>query len=303
MQALGTDSELLRRYAWNGDAVAFGELVRRHAGLVYAAAYRQTGRADSAEDVTQAVFILLARRAERLGENIVLAAWLYKATRYTALNAKKTENRRRIHERRAAAMAKDSRREQPVYDRIAPELDEGIAALPTKDRQAIILRFLQQKSLYEVGNVLGISESAAQMRVARALERLRAFFRRRGVDLSATALGGVVIAHVAPPVPAHLARLVAERAILPAEHLPVAASKLADAAAQTMTRQALRSAALIASAAAVLLIIVLAIGHRVMRPLPDGQHAGPESGLALSHSVDSNNHRVTRPEIASILGI
>jgi len=80
-------------------------------------------------------------------------------------------------------MANDSRREQPVYDRIAPELDEGIAALPTKDRQAIILRFLQQKSLYEVGNVLGISESAAQMRVARALERLRAFFRRRGVDL------------------------------------------------------------------------------------------------------------------------
>src|SRR5688572_357034 len=99
------ESQALREFVQTGSHAAFGELVARHVDLVYSCALRQVhGDKHMAEDVAQAVFILLARKAKSLRYETVLAAWLVTATRYAALDALKAQARRRRHERRAAEM-------------------------------------------------------------------------------------------------------------------------------------------------------------------------------------------------------
>jgi hypothetical protein len=88
---------------------------------------------------------------------------------------------------------------------VAPVLNDVIADLGETDRNAIVLRFLQGKNFKEVGVGLGASEEAAQMRVGRALEKMRKLFARRGVVLSATALAGVMGAHAIQAAPAGFA--------------------------------------------------------------------------------------------------
>src|SRR4051794_19596300 len=100
------DTLLLRQYVAERCERAFARLVERHIHLVYAAAWRQVGGdAHLAEDVTQGVFVVLARRAGSVRSGAVLPAWLLSVTRHTAANARTTAARRRHHERMAADMA------------------------------------------------------------------------------------------------------------------------------------------------------------------------------------------------------
>ena len=199
------DARLLSTYAATGSRAALDQLVRRHIDLVYAAARRQCRGADAhlAEDVTQATFIVLARKASAIRNTRALPAWLISTTRFTANNAIALETRRQRHERKAAAMidtikgsglddaaAAAARRRRARCDPLAPLLDEALAALGTADRGAVTMRFLQGRSLRDVGLALGMSEPAAQKRVIRALEKLRRFFRRRGVTMESAALAG-----------------------------------------------------------------------------------------------------------------
>ena len=97
MAAESTDAELLRRYVHERAEAAFAELVRRYLGLVYHAALRQLGgEAHAAEDVTQRVFMLLARKADALHSHATLAGWLYTTTRHVASEASRAERRRRV---------------------------------------------------------------------------------------------------------------------------------------------------------------------------------------------------------------
>src|SRR5438874_13152558 len=96
-----TDQDLLRRYVDARDESAFAELVRRHGGMVHATAARIAGD-DDADDVAQAAFLLLARRASRLASHPNLAGWLYNAARYCAANARRTRLRRQKHTQAAA---------------------------------------------------------------------------------------------------------------------------------------------------------------------------------------------------------
>ena len=99
-----TDADALHAYVTTASSEAFASLVRAHVDLVYTAARRQVRDAHLADDVTQAVFVILARKARSIRAANLLPGWLLRTTRYAALNATHLAARRRHHERQAAAM-------------------------------------------------------------------------------------------------------------------------------------------------------------------------------------------------------
>src|SRR5437016_2263709 len=200
-----TDAQLLREYANNGSETAFGELVSRHADLVYSAALRQVIEPDLARDVAQSVFADLARKAKSLSGNIVLAGWLYRSTRFAALTFLRNERRRQNRERQAMHLLDPPVESSPDWDRIRPVLDEAMANLGDADRDALVLRFFKNEDLRTVGVALGTNEDAAQKRVTRALEKLRAFLIRHGVTLSAAALATALTGNAVQAAPTALA--------------------------------------------------------------------------------------------------
>jgi RNA polymerase sigma factor (sigma-70 family) len=195
------DAQLLQEYA-GGSERAFRELVERYINLVFSAAIRHLEEAPLAQDVVQTVFTTLARKAKTLPQDVVLGGWLYRHTCFVAMQAARTERRRRARERQALDMNALNNPPEPDWERLAPFLDQAMQGLGTRDRNAVVLRYFEGRNLRNVGNALGISEEAARKRVARALERLRGFFARRGLTLSATALAALLTekAVVAAPV-------------------------------------------------------------------------------------------------------
>ena len=197
--------DLLRRYAESRSDEAFGELVQRHVNLVYSVALREVGNPHQADEIAQAVFIILARKAAQLRHDKALSSWLFQTTRLTARNFLRREGRRRQREQEAYM---ESTLNEPAGDagpELAHLLDPAVESLGDKDRRAILLRFYEGRNLREVGEALGASEPAAEMRVHRALEKLRKIFARRGVCLSLGAVAGIAAANSVHAAPAGLA--------------------------------------------------------------------------------------------------
>ncbi len=217
-----TDSELLRAYAGSRSESAFSELVRRHVDLVYSAALRMVCDSHLAEDVSQCVFAALAKNAGQLVERRVLSGWLHRTTQNIAAQTVRSEVRRRAREQEAAAM-NELQESNAIWEQISPHLDHGLGELNEPDRDALLLRYFEGKSAREMAQILGISDEAAQKRVSRAVERLREFFVRRGVTLSASGLVVVIAANAVQSAPVGLAVAIS------------AVSVLAGAALQTST--------------------------------------------------------------------
>jgi RNA polymerase sigma factor (sigma-70 family) len=210
-----TDSQLLREYAEGRSEAAFAELVRRHVDLVYSAALRMMGgEAEPAQDVTQGAFLALAQNAGKLTKHPVLSGWLHQTTRNIAANTVRSDARRRAREQEAAAMSELLSNEPPdvPWDQLAPHLDTVLGELNPGERDALLLRYFERKSAREMGEILGISDEAAQKRVTRALEHLRQFFAKRGVAVGTGALIMALSANAVHAAPAGLAATISTAA-------------------------------------------------------------------------------------------
>ncbi|MFN0067060.1 MAG: sigma-70 family RNA polymerase sigma factor [Limisphaerales bacterium] len=242
--APAADAALLRRYAEQGAEEAFAELVRRHIGLVHAAARRQVPGEAAAADVTQAVFTELARQARRLARHPALAGWLHTTTRHLAARHVRGETRRQRREQEAHAMQQIARDEAPdtAWDRVGPVLDAAMHGLGETDRLVVLLRCFERRPFAEVGARLGLSENAARMRADRALDRLRSHLARRGITSTATALALALGGSAVATVPAALTA-------------NVTAGALAGAAGSTLGILTLMASTKLKSAVAAILVV------------------------------------------------
>jgi RNA polymerase sigma factor (sigma-70 family) len=212
MMEHATDIELVWEYAKRGSEEAFTTLVRRHVNFVYSAALRQVRDVTAAEEITQAAFIVLSRKAHKLDERTIVSAWLYRTTRFAAADFLKIRARRLKYEQEAAQMERET--SDAAWSEIEPFLDEAVNRLGETDRAAVLLRFFENKSLREVGTALGVSDDTAQKRITRAIERLRKIFERDGVKLSAGALAVMLPAETMLAAP-HALALSITKAVAP----------------------------------------------------------------------------------------
>ena len=300
MMAPLSDQELLKRFRESHDPDALGEIVRRYAGLVNRAARRQVRDPHLADDVTQAVFIVLVRKADSIRPGTLLAAWLYTVTRHAVANARRVAARRRAHETTRAMMSRDEHApaadvSAEAADQVRHLLDDGIARLSRVERAGVLMHYLGGRSHRDVGAALGIGEEAARKRTARAVEKLREMLSLtpRGAAASGAAAVAAVLVHERNAGAAYAAQptlvesmtnvaLVAN-STAGAPAAAAAPAGTASAGALAIARGALRAirlarVKLTAGAAALLLMILLtatslvALARRAPSPAPQRVH-------------------------------
>lgn len=198
-----SDPQLLRDYAERRCEAAFAELVSRHIDLVHSTAVRLVNDAHLAKDVSQAVFVALAKDADKLAKHPVLSGWLHRTTRNIATQTVRTDVRRRNREQ-AVAM-NEAPESNVAWKEIAPHLDAALGELSPPDRDAVLLRYFENKPANEMSEILGISAEAAQKRVSRAVEKLRENLSRRGITAGAAGLVGSISANAVQAAPVGLA--------------------------------------------------------------------------------------------------
>ncbi|HVU26623.1 MAG TPA: sigma-70 family RNA polymerase sigma factor [Verrucomicrobiae bacterium] len=209
------DLALLREYATSNSETAFEELISRRVDFVYSAALRQTRNPHLAEEITQAVFILLAQKAEKIPDKTILTGWLFKTARFTALAQIRTETKRARQQKEFQMESEvQSTATDELWNQMSPLLDEALAALGENDRQAVLLRFFENKSLAEVGEFLGIGEDTARKRISRALEKLHHYFNRRGVSSTTAIIAGAISTNSVHAAPIGLAKAISTMAVV-----------------------------------------------------------------------------------------
>ncbi len=279
--------DLLRAWAEHGSEEAFAELVARHIDFVYSVALRKmAGNGGLATEVAQTVFVDLARKARALRAEGSLAGWLHRHTCYAAAAALRRERRRYAREQLAAAMHALEHDSSPDWSSLAPLLDDAVNALGEADRRAILLRFYERRDLHTVGDVLGVSDDAAQKRVSRALERLRVWLGRRGVTSSSAALAGLLGAHSVTAAPAGTALIVTTGALAAA-----AAAACAGTGALTLVELMMHLKTKVALAAAVAVALTVSLvwqEHAIARTRLDNRdRAGTLEQLRLEANVQA----------------
>ena len=300
------DWELLQDYVTKGSDAAFAAVVERHTNMVYAFCFRQMRNRELAEEATQTVFIILARKAAGLKRETVLAGWLFKTARFAIANALKIEARKRRIQTRAMAMAgaTQSLEQTATGSDAFALLDDALATLPELDRNAVLLKYFEQQSLADVGSALGVSTDAAEKRISRAIGKLHSYLSQRGVVLSIVGMGGLLTASASQMAPSGLAAALTKS--LAAKSLPAAGAHsnpaLVDSTLRAMQwarwKPALTAACVLLCACAV--AFVARLGGATVTPAP----ANTSSIQPAPPIVDpaSDSEAKLRKELRDIVG-
>jgi RNA polymerase sigma factor (sigma-70 family) len=269
-----SDLDLLSQYARGKSEEAFGTLVRRYTNLVYSAALRQCGNPHTSEEITQAVFVILARKARTLNPRTILSGWLLRTTRFVALNARRREITRMQTEQEA--MNLNLTETGVAWKQIAPLLDQALFDLKNEDRDALALRFFEQKSFKEIAGLMGTSEDGAQKRVSRAVEKLRARFAKSGVLVPTGLVVAAIGAEAVQAAPAKL--LAAGQGAITATLSAGSLSALGKVSLQAWEAARYR-ALLLKGAAGALILGSVVLGIQALRPrlAPAVQPGSPET--------------------------
>src|SRR5262245_33894521 len=200
------DQDLIGKYVRSRCERSFGELVHRHVDLVHSTALRVVRDPGLAEDVTQRVFMALARHSAKLRGRTSLAGWLHETARNSAINVVRGEERRRQREQEAAIMSTvQSDDTEALWKQIEPSLDDALTQLSTADREVILWRYFERRTAEQIAVRLGLSAEAAQKRVTRAIERLRHIFMQRGLTTPTACLTALLFAKAVQSAPLGLA--------------------------------------------------------------------------------------------------
>jgi RNA polymerase sigma factor (sigma-70 family) len=267
------DWELLDRFADSRDEAAFQELVGRYLNQVVGSARRALNGAaqGDAEDVVQAVFLLLARNARRIPRRGALAGWLFHTTRFCCANARKMRQRRRTHEREAGMISPTT---PGIPDEMRHVLDQGLASLAENERQALLVKFFQDKTAAETGALLGITPAAAEKRLERGLAKLRRFFATYGFVAQGALVPDLLLLEHARSAPAALTGTIKSASFLHPGEIPGGAESIARKTGSMMRFQRYRTvgaaiaAALAATAGAAWLIRSTSSTPAAPAPMP-----------------------------------
>jgi RNA polymerase sigma factor (sigma-70 family) len=259
------DIALVREYAQSNSEQAFATLVSRHINLVYSVALRQVRDPHLAEEITQAVFIILARKSKSLSPKTILSGWLCRTARNVSADTLKIQRRRQFREQESHMQSILNEPDSTAWNQIAPLLDEALNCLGEKEHDAVVLRFFDGKEFKQVGAAMGTNEDAARMRVNRGVEKLRDYFTKKGVTLSATAITGAVAANAVQAAPAALIPVLTKGAIAAAA-TPVTALAATKVLAMFTLQKAI--------AGAVLIFLLWAAGSEIFMWSPLCHYAG-----------------------------
>ena len=243
---------------------SFTELVGSLGDLVYTSALRRSQNSQLAEEITQNVFAILARKASSLRQHPALMAWIFETTRLEAARALRTEKR---HQRRTAALSSEAKSQEampstntetePAWKDIVPELDDVLDRLPQKDRQVVLQRFYEGMKFSEIADANGQTEGACKMRLKRALERISSLLSARGMTFSSTILVTALGSELSQAAPISSVAAIAPKALAASSSVPI--TTLISNSLQTMS--AMKTAAVTAAS----VVVVAAVPYSQQR--------------------------------------
>ncbi|MFT4637855.1 MAG: RNA polymerase sigma factor (sigma-70 family) [Verrucomicrobiales bacterium] len=209
-----TDQDLLDNFRARGEEASFRILTERYTALVFHMAHRQTVDREMAQEITQNVFTILARKARRgMTIRARLSSWLCRVTINQSRLAIRTESNRRRKMEDFEKMQSIQSNNVPTSETLAPQLDEALNKLATIDRSILMMRYFEDLSFGEISHALGKSEDASRKQTSRALERLSKLMTRRGLTTSVATAATMLAEHYSEAAPDGMAYRVSEIAV------------------------------------------------------------------------------------------